>query len=139
EQGGLESLALAVGFGAAELLNGTSAFDRDAKQSANGFQGLPGKWRAINSETADGLHSQANRTVAKSSCSIDIGLFALVGESELLFLQLQRAVTRAVVFLFIGKEQTGGTGLKGINDMIGNGVHQLDDVAFAKKFLAEGV
>ena len=123
QQGGFETFTLAIGFGAAQLLDRARPFDRNSQQSANRLQGLARERRARDSKTADGLHSQPHRTVTKSSRGIDIRLFALVGEPQLFFFQLQRAIAGAVKFLLVGQEQAGGAAFKGLHDVIGNRIH----------------
>ena len=139
QQRGFETFTLAIGFGVAQLLDRSRPFDRNSQQSANSLQGLARERRARDSKTANGLHSQPHRTVTKSSRAIDIRLFAFVGQPQLFFFQLQCAIAGAVKFLLVGEEQAGGAAFKGVHDVIGNRIHQLNDVAFTEQLLAEGI
>ena len=53
--------------------------------------------------------------------------------------ELERRRSRSGrTFLFV-EEKFGGAGFETFDNVVGDGVHQLDDIAFAKQFAAEAV
>ena len=51
--------------------------------------------------------------------------------------EMRGAKAGAIEFIFERQKKFGGAGLEAFDDVIGDGIHELQDVTFAKQFLAE--
>jgi len=56
-----------------------------------------------------------------------------------LFIEMSSAIPRSIELFFLRKEQFSSARLETLHDIIWNCIHQLDDIAFSKQFLAEFV
>jgi len=139
EESGFEAFPLALGFGFTDLFDGAGALHGYGDDGADGFESLAGKTSAGDAQAADGFDAETDREEVESVGGIGADFVAREGEFHLFFVDEGSAVAGAVELFFLRDEKFGGTGFEAIDDVVGNGVHELDDVAFAEEFLAEGV
>src|SRR5258708_39746597 len=139
EESGFETFTLPLGFGLAELLDGASPFNGDGDEASNGVQSLPRKFGAGDAQAADGPDPEAYRDEIEPQLSIHRNFVPEESRLHLLLVEVSGAKPRTVKFVFLRKEELGGADFKTIDDVIWNGVHELDDVAFTEEFLTATV
>lgn len=139
EESGFEAFALPLGFGLAELLDGASPFNGDGDEASNGVQSLPRKFRAGDAQASDGPDPETYGDEIEPELSIHRNFVPEKSRFHLFLVEVSGSEPRTVKFVFLRKEELGGADFKTIDDVIWNGVHELDDVAFAEEFLTETV
>ena len=126
-----------LGFGLAQLLDSTCPLDRNRHQRADGLQRLPGKLRSGNTEAADGADTQTDGNEVVTVLCIRGNLIEREGLLHLSLIEMSRAESGAIKFVLLWKKQRSRAGLKTFDDIIRDGVHQLDDIPFAQQLAAE--
>ncbi len=139
EQGGFEALALALGFCLAELFDGARALDGDGDERADGFDGLAREQRAGNAEAADRADAETDWQEVDAGFLVHRDFVVDEGGLHFGFVELGVSETGAIELVFLREEEFGGAGFETFDDVVGDGVHELNDVTFAEEFAAEAV
>ncbi len=107
KQGGFQTLALALGFRLAELLDGAGAFDGDGDRLPTASSVCARKRAPGNTQAGDGTHAQANRNEIERLLRLDRRFVAHECGLHAFFVEMGGAESGAVKFVFERQEKFG--------------------------------
>src|SRR5690349_1107400 len=139
KKSGFQTLALPLGFGLPELLDGARALDRNSNQRAQSLDGLTRELCAGDSEAGNGTDAEAHRDEILGMLGVESLFVIQEGQPHLFFIKVGGAEAGTVEFVFLWQEKLSRASLKALHNIVGNGVHQLDDVPFTQQLPAESV
>ena len=139
QQCGLQPLSLPLSFRQAELFYSSRPFDGDGHQAAHRIERLPRESCSGNTEAPDGPHAKTHGNKVKTLLPFNGHFIAEERRLHFFFIEMSSAIPRSIELFFLRKEQLSGTRLEALHDVIWYCIHQLDDIAFPKQFLAEFV
>ena len=139
QQGRAQLLALSCCLGAAEILNGTHAFNRDCNQAAHGIERCARDGAAQNAEASHGAHSQAYGHDGYRSSLVHPWLSPSAHHLQFNCVQPARRRPGPVHFGAVGQKDRCRLELKTIHHVFGQQVEQFEHVVAGEQLLAEGV
>ena len=132
-------LRLAGGFRLPHLLDSASVLHGDGDQRGDGFQRLPRKHGAGNSQAANRVHSHAHGQKADAIGGVNHGLVPRQNRFQGFGIELRHHGTRAINFLLVGQKQRGRADFECSHDLFGDAVDQFHHVAGFEQALAERI